>query len=284
MKNQIKNSGELIIYSGTKGRVELRADVTKETIWATQAQIADLFGVERSVVTKHIKNVLADKELNRNSVCANFAHTAEDGKQYNVLFYNLDLILSVGYRTNSMKAIKFRQWATKTLREYLIKGIVINTDRVKKLPDRILHDIIDKMSFIQRTLQNRELNKDESGSLLAVIHDYANSWLFLKEYDDGELKLRRSKNKEISKLDYDFARRIIDAMRTELMSNGQAGELFASERDQTFQGILKTIYQTFGGKELYLSLEEKAAHLLYFIIKDHPFSDGNKRVASLFHS
>ncbi|MFA6294962.1 MAG: virulence protein RhuM/Fic/DOC family protein [Candidatus Paceibacterota bacterium] len=279
-KKEIKNSGELIIYSGTKGRVELRADTDKETIWATQDQIAGLFGIERSVVTKHIRNILADRELNRNSVCAKFAHTAEDSKQYSVNFYNLDLILAIGYRTNSTKAIKFRQWATQILREYLLKGIVINTERIKKLPDKILLDLDEKLGFIQRTLEKRELDKGEENSLLAVIHDYANSWKFLKEYDEGELKLQRSKSKEKQRLEYDFVRQTLDTMRGELITKGQASELFASERDQTFQGILKTIYQTFGGKELYSSLEEKAAHLLYFVIKDHPFSDGNKRVAS----
>ncbi len=271
------NSGTLVIYAGSKGGVELRADANKETIWATQTQIAELFEIDRTVATKHINNVFRDREIDEKSNVQKM-HIPNSDKP--ITLYSLDIILAVGYRTNSAKAVKFRQWATRTLREYLIKGIVVNTERIKKLPDRILHDIIGKFEFIQRTLQNRELNKGESDSLLAVIHDYANSWLFLKEYDEGELKLRRSKNKEKRRLDYDFVRGMIDTMRVELISNGQASELFASERDQTFQGILKTIYQTFGGKELYSSLEEKAAHLLYFIIKDHPFSDGNKRVGS----
>jgi len=195
-------------------------------------------------------------------------------------FYNLDAVIAVGYRVNSKKATQFRIWATKTLREYLVKGIVVNADRIKKLPDRILTDIVGKLDFIQHTLQKRELDKSETDSLLAVIHDYANSWLFLKEYDEGELKLRRGKTKERQRLEYDFVRTTIDTMRSELIRKEQASELFGTERDGSFQGILKTIYQTFGGKELYSSLEEKAAHLLYFIIKDHPFSDGNKRVAS----
>ncbi|MEK9177778.1 MAG: virulence protein RhuM/Fic/DOC family protein, partial [Patescibacteria group bacterium] len=276
-KEKLFNSGTLVIYSGSKGGVELRADANKETIWATQTQIAELFEIDRTVATKHINNVFRDREIDEKSNVQKM-HIPNSDKP--ITLYSLDIILAVGYRTNSAKAVKFRQWATRTLREYLIKGIVVNTERIKKLPDRILHDIIGKFEFIQRTLQNRELNKGESDSLLAVIHDYANSWLFLKEYDEGELKLRRSKNKEKRRLDYDFVRGMIDTMRVELISNGQASELFASERDQTFQGILKTIYQTFGGKELYSSLEEKAAHLLYFIIKDHPFSDGNKRVGS----
>lgn len=277
IKKIIKNSGELIIYTSKKGGVELRADVGNETIWATQAQIAELFGIDRSVVTKHINNVFGDKELDNESNVQKM-HIPNSDKP--VAYYSLDIILAVGYRTNSTKAIKFRQWATKILKEYLLKGIVVNTERIKKLPNRILFDLDEKLSFIQRTLEKRELDKDEENSLLAVIHDYANSWKFLKEYDEGELKLHRSKNKEKQKLEYDFVRQVLDTMRNELMAKEQASELFATERDQTFQGILKTIYQTFGGKELYTSLEEKAAHLLYFIIKDHPFSDGNKRVGS----
>ncbi|MFA6602071.1 MAG: virulence protein RhuM/Fic/DOC family protein [Candidatus Paceibacterota bacterium] len=280
IKKEIKNRGEFIIYSGKRGGVELRADADKETIWASLDQIAELFGRDKSVISRHLRNVFSEAELDRNSVVAKNATTAADGKTYIVEYYNLDAVLSVGYRVNSRQATQFRIWATKTLREYLIKGIVINTERIKKLPDKILADLNEKLEFIQRTLEKRELNKSETNSLLAVIHDYAHSWLYLKEYDDGELRLYRGKNKEKRHLNYDFVRQTIDTMKVELMSSGQAGELFASERDESFKGILKTIYQTFGGTELYQSLEEKAAHLLYFIIKDHPFSDGNKRVAS----
>ena len=274
------NNGKLIMYNNSKGIVELRADTDKETIWASLDQISDLFDRDKSVISRHLKNIFTEAELDRNLVVAKNATTASDGKTYIVEYYNLDAVLSVGYRVNSTKATQFRIWATKTLRQYLIQGMVINTDRIKKLPDKILTDMVGKIEFIQQTLQKRELNKLESDSLLNVIHDYANSWKYLKEYDDGQLKLIRSKNKEKKHLDYDYIRKEIDALKGELMKKGDASELFASERDETFKGILKTIYQTFGGKELYSSLEEKAAHLLYFIIKDHPFSDGNKRVGA----
>jgi prophage maintenance system killer protein len=274
------NNGKLTMYNNSKGIVELRADTDKETIWASLDQISDLFDRDKSVISRHLKNIFTEAELDRNLVVAKNATTASDGKTYIVEYYNLDAVLSVGYRVNSKKATQFRIWATKTLREYLIKGVVINIERIKKLPDKILTDMVGKIEFIQQTLEKRELNKLESDSLLSVIHDYANSWKYLKEYDDGQLKLIRSKNKEKKHLDYDYIRREIDALKGELMKKGDASELFASERDETFKGILKTIYQTFGGKELYSSLEEKAAHLLYFIIKDHPFSDGNKRVGA----
>lgn len=188
VKINLKNdeNGKLIIYTGPKGAVELRADTNKETIWASQAQITELFDIDRTRITRHINNILRDKEIDEKSNVRK-THFPNSDKPINL--YSLDVILAIGYRTNSSKAIKFRQWATKTLREYLIKGIVVNNDRINKLPDRILADLDEKISFIQRTIKKRELNQSETDSLLSVIHDYANSWKFLKEYDEGELKL-----------------------------------------------------------------------------------------------
>lgn len=151
---EVKSGGKLVIYGGAKGGVELRADEGKETIWARQEQIAELFNVDRTVATKHIKNILADKELNRSSVCANFAHTAKDGKQYSVIFYNLDLILAIGYRTNSAKAIKFRQWATKILRGYLLRGFSIDKDKIKKTSAGF-DDLREAVDFIESKAQGR---------------------------------------------------------------------------------------------------------------------------------
>lgn len=280
-KNIIKNEdGKLVIYTNANGTVELRADTDKETIWATQDQIADLFGSTKQNIGLHLKNIFNTGELSRDSVVKDFFTTANDGKQYNVNFYNLDAIIAVGYRVNSKNATQFRIWATTTLREYLIKGIAINQDRISNLPDKILKDLDEKISFIQRTIKGRELDRSETDSLLSVIHDYANSWKFLKEFDEGELKLKKGKDIEKRRFDYDFIRGSIDVLKEILIDKNEATELFGSERDGSFQGILKTIYQTFDSKELYASLDEKAAHLLYFIIKDHPFSDGNKRIGS----
>jgi prophage maintenance system killer protein len=279
--------GKLIIYTGPKGKVELRADTHKETIWATQAQIAELFDVNSQAITKHLGNIYREKELDRPSTCSKMEQVQMEGNRSIkrlVEFYNLDAVIAVGYRVNSKKATQFRIWATRTLREYLIKGIVINVERVKSLPDKILKDLGEKISFIQRTIERRrdlaEIGGNEIDGLLSMIGAYTHSWSIFKEYDEGELTLRRSKNKEKRHFDYDFVRSAIELLKTKLMGKGEASELFASERDGSFRGILKTIYQTFDGKELYVSLEEKAAHLLYFIIKDHPFSDGNKRVGA----
>ena len=200
-KNIIQGqSGSLIIYSGNKGKVELRADTEKETIWASLDQIGDLFDVQKAAISKHLKNIFESGELTEQATVSKMETVQIEGSRSikrSIEFYNLDAVIAVGYRVNSKKATQFRIWATQTLREYLIKGIVINNDRIKKLPDRILNDLEEKISFIQRTIRKRELNQSETDSLLSVIHDYANSWKFLKEYDEGELKLRKGNDKEM---------------------------------------------------------------------------------------
>ncbi len=282
--NIIKNEdGKLVIYTSASGAVELRADTDSETIWATQAQIAELFETTVQNIILHLKNIYNEKELEKKATCKEFLQVQIEGSRSvkrSIEFYNLDAIIAVGYRVNSKKATQFRIWATTTLREYLIKGIVVNNERVSKLPDKILKDLEEKISLIQRTVRERQLDQGETNSLLSVIHDYANSWKFLKEYDEGELKLKKSKEIEKRKFDYEFIRGSIDVLKEMLIDKREATDLFGSERDGSFQGILKTIYQTFDSKELYSSLDEKASHLLYFIIKDHPFSDGNKRIGS----
>jgi prophage maintenance system killer protein len=280
MKKKENKKQNIVIYKDSKGNVQLKADIKKETIWATQDQIAGIFGTQRPAITKHLNNIFKSRELEKNSVSSILEHTAIDGKKYKTQFYNLDAVIAVGYRINSKQATQFRIWATKTLRDYIIKGVAINTERIKKLHEDGIKDLRSKIEFIQNTIKKRELDKTEVDSLLSVISDYANSWVLLRKFDDGDLSVRKGKSKEKNKIGYDFARSAIDELRSRLMKEGEAGDLFGNERDQSFKGVLETIYQTFYGKELYESLEEKAAHLLYFLIKDHTFSDGNKRIGS----
>ncbi|MDP3962391.1 MAG: virulence protein RhuM/Fic/DOC family protein [bacterium] len=279
MKGNNETQNKIIIYTDKHGNVEFKADVEKETIWATQTQIAEIFDIDRTVATKHINSILKDEEVSQKSNVQKM-HIPNSCSDKPTSLYSLDIILAVGYRTNSKKAIQFRQWATKTLRQYIIDGIAVNIDRIKQLPDKILNDLDEKIKFIQQTVQKRELNREEVDGLLSVIKSYAHSWQLLKKYDEGELKLQRSKNKERERFSYEFVRPAIDQLKTSLMEKEEATDIFGNERDESFKGILGNIYQTFGGKELYASLEEKAAHLLYFTIKDHPFSDGNKRIGS----
>lgn len=273
----------IVIYQDSKGNVELKADVEKETIWGSQAQIAGLFETTPQNITLHLKAIYGEKELDKSATCKKSLQVQMEGKrsvERLTELYNLDAIIAVGYRVNSKKATQFRIWATKTLREYIVKGIAVNEDRIKKIHEKGATDIAKKVEFIQRTLANRQLDMGEVSSLLSVIKDYASSWTLLQKYDEGGLEIQKSRRVEKKKFDYDFVLPQITGLKTVLMKKGEASDLFANERDGSFQGILKTIYQSFGGRELYGSLEEKAAHLLYFIIKDHPFSDGNKRTAA----
>lgn len=271
MEKTNKKAKNIIVYQASGGAIELRGDVSKETIWATQAQIADVFGVERSVVTKHIHNILKNKELNRDQVCANFAHTADDGKIYQVQFYSLDVILAVGYRTNSARAIDFRKWATKTLREHIIKGYTINKKRIAKNYD----------SFIQAVDNVRSLlpdgSKVETKSILELIKTFADTWFSLGAYDKGDFDGGKITKRKVELAGSDLTAGI-EELKEQLIKKGEASDLFALERHgSSLEGIIGNVMQTFGKKDLYLSIEEKAAHLLYFIVKNHPFADGNKR-------
>jgi prophage maintenance system killer protein len=273
-----ESSGGIVIYEDERMNLELKTDIQKETIWATQNQISDLFGIDRTVVSKHIQNIIITQEISRlNNVQK--MHIVNSLRP--VAFYSLDMILSIGYRVNSKKATKFRIWANRVLREYILKGIAVNDDRIEKLHEKGIVDLREKLAFIQNTVRRRELDRGEVNSLLSVISDYANSWLLLKKYDDGDMAIRKTSARETRPVTYESAREAIDALKLSLAGKGEAGELFAQERDETFRGILRTIYQTYDGRELYPSLEEKASHLLYFIIKDHPFFDGNKRSGAL---
>lgn len=178
MANERKQQ-ELVIYRDERGEVKLKADMDKETIWATQAQIAEVFGTKRPAITKHINNIFNSGELERDSVCSILEHTASDGKTYQTQYYNLDVILSVGYRVNSKQATLFRRWATKTLREYIIKGYVLNEQRLKESRQTSVRELQKTLRFIQGTIRKRQLDQTEVDSLLSVISDYANSWLLL---------------------------------------------------------------------------------------------------------
>lgn len=268
-----KNKSEMIIYQTDDGKISIDVRMDGETMWLSQAQIAELFGKERSVITKHIKNILTEEELD-NSVCANFAHTASDGKVYETQCYNLDMILSVGYRVNSKQGVRFRKWASGVLRDYLINGYSINKDKMIEGKIKELQSAID---LISNTLINSSSVTEVGEGFIEIIKAYSKTWDLLIKYDEDRLLLPQSIHetpKEI--ISYEYAINSIKAFKTEIGSGG----LFGIERDGAFKGILGNIMQSFGGQDLYPSTEEKAAHLLYFVIKDHPFSDGNKRIGS----
>jgi len=269
------NISDLVVFRPKGAKVTLEVKLKDETVWLTQAQMAGLFLTERSVITKHIHNILKFKELMEDSVCAFFAHTAADGKIYNTQFYNLDMIISVGYRVNSKRGTQFRIWATNVLKQHLVQGYTLNEKRLKEQSQNV--------KALQRTVQmladlsqRKALTSDEAKGLFEVIRDYSYGLDVLDDYDHGRIQIKSATAKESYQLTYDEGARLIQQMRRRFGGSG----LFGHEKDQSFKSALGAIYQTFGGKDLYSSVEEKAANLLYLVVKNHSFSDGNKRIAA----
>lgn len=266
--------GEVVIYRAKDGKARLDFKLEKETIWLTQAQISQLFGIERSVITKHLKNIFKTNELEEKSNVQKL-HIANSDKP--VKFYNLDVVISVGYRVNSKRATEFRVWATQVLKKYIVNGYTINQKRLKEQELRKLESAI---KLLKNAMQSKKLTSPEAKGLLQIITGYADSWVLLQQYDNDKLEIKKSKTKKIQILNYDFVKDSINEFKKSLVKKRQASEIFGQEKDKALEGILGSINQSFSGKEFYSSVEEKAAHILYFVIKDHPFVDGNKRIGS----
>ncbi|HAY12377.1 TPA: death-on-curing protein, partial [Candidatus Falkowbacteria bacterium] len=259
MKKQKKLNNKLAVFQAKNGAIEVRTDSDKETVWATQAQIAAIFEIERSVVTKHIRNIINDGELAENSVCAIFAHTASDGKTYDVKMYNLDVILAVGYRTNSVRAVEFRQWATKTLKEYITKSFVVSKRIIGSNYAKFLQSVEDVKSLLPA-----DINLDNK-SILELVKTFADTWLSLDAYDKDELKIKTITKRKVKLTADELAQAIAD-FKALLIKKQEATDLFAMERQQdSLAGIVGNVMQGFGGQDVYPGLEEKAAHLLVTI-------------------
>lgn len=274
-------TNKIEIYSAPDGRVEIKAKVINDSVWLSQEEISKLFGVTRQSVTRHLNNIYKTEELSEKSTCSFFEHIGEmrENRVYQTKLYNLDAIISVGYRVNSKKATQFRVWATTTLRRFLVDGYVINQKRLAEQEQKLL-DIQKTVALIKEKSEARELAGHEH-ELLEIISEYTKSLVLLSRYDEGTLKVgkvNRYIRFQLNEDEYVEAK----AKIVELVSREQqTGELFGRELGNKIKGIVGSINQTFDGKELYSSIEEKAAHLLYFIIKDHPYSDGNKRIGSM---
>ncbi|MDR1339512.1 MAG: virulence RhuM family protein [Prevotellaceae bacterium] len=268
------NRGEIIIYQAPNGETRLDVRLEGETVWLTQEQIAYLFGTQRPAVTKHLKNIFTSGELDNNSVCSILEHTAADNKKYQTKFYNLDAILSVGYRINSKNATAFRKWANNVLKDYIIKGYAIN----EKIQIQQYRDLKQTVKLLSNVIQNKEitLTAGEAAGLLQVITDYTYALDTLDKYDYQQLAVEGTTGTCKFQATYDNAMEAI----VQLKQKFGGSSLFANEKDGSFKSSIATIYQTFDGRELYPSIEEKAAMLLYLITKNHSFSDGNKRIAA----
>lgn len=276
-KKVSNNESQILIYKTETGQYSVRVLLDGDTVWLTQKQMAELFDKGRTTITEHIQNIFREGELDEKSVCRDFRHTAADGKEYEVKYYNLDVIISVGYRVKSLHGTQFRIWATRTLKEHLLKGYTINQQR---LAETGIKELEHALQFIKHASSRHQLTNDETQGLLEVITKYAKSWLLLKTYDENNLPKTQGQSPKFN-LTYKYALNSISELKKALIAKKEASNLFGNERDHGLEAILGNLEQSFGGQELYPTLEEKAAHLLYFIIKDHPFSDGNKRIASL---
>ncbi|MGI6335141.1 MAG: RhuM family protein [Minisyncoccales bacterium] len=274
MKQDKFKKDKIVIYKSPKNEIEVEARFEGETIWLRQDEIARLYGKERTVITKHINKIFADKEVDRKSN-VQFLHIANSDKP--VAFYNLDVILAVGYRTNSARAIHFRKWATNVLKNYLFKGYIINEKRLLQAKNQF-KELQGAISFLQEKSKH-ELLAGQEQEIFNLLANYSKTLTLLEQYDKEKLSLiKNTKGKFILK--YEEAINVISEIKKDLIAKKEASDFFGRENSDKFKGILGNIYQTFDRKELYPSLEEKSAHLLYFIIKDHPFVDGNKRIAS----
>ena len=279
MKQQEIKRGEIVIYQSKEGpKLDVRLE--EDTVWLTQKQMAMLFDKGLPTINEHIQNIYKEGELKKNSTIRNFRIVQSEGGrtvERKIDFYNLDVIISVGYRVKSQRGTQFRIWATKTLKDHLVKGYSINEKRLLQTQNQ-LKQLQTTIDYLQEKSKH-ELLAGQEQEILNLLANYSKTLTLLERYDKEKITLiKKAKGKFI--LRYQEAREVIDRIKNDLIAKKEAGQIFGQENSDKFKGILGSIYQTFGGKALYPSLEEKSAHLLYFTIKDHPFVDGNKRIGS----
>jgi prophage maintenance system killer protein len=272
MKNQLENKGEVVIYKGMNGQTAIDVRLDNETVWLTIEQMSLLFEKSRATINEHILNVFKEKELEKEEVMRKIGISDFSTKPTNL--YNLDVIISVGYRVNSKRGTQFRIWATNVLRDHLVKGYTVNKKALARTTARIAE--LQKAIALITSVRDKKLSSDEAQGLLTIIKQYADTWTTLEAYDSGKLEKRTSSKKSVS-LTFEEVRAKLDELKKELVRKGEASDLFAAEQDHGLEQLLGAVDQTFSGRELYPNIEEKAANLLYFTIKDHPFIDGNKR-------
>ncbi|MEK9132656.1 MAG: virulence protein RhuM/Fic/DOC family protein [Patescibacteria group bacterium] len=270
----MKKEHAIVVFQGKTGAIELREDIGTETIWATLHQIADLFDTDKSGISRHIQNIFSSKELSRKATVAVFAIVQKEGGREvsrSMEYFNLDMILSVGYRVNSKKATIFRQWATKTLRSHIVDGYTINKKRLAKNYDAFLKVVEQVKALLPSGGAVDAVNAME------LVKMFASTWLSLDAYDKSRLPKSGATKRQVEFTAEELIQ-ALQKLKHELMTKGQTTDIFGNERGgQSVSGIVGNIFQTFDGKDLYPTVEEKAAHLLYFMVKNHPYIDGNKR-------
>ncbi|MDA3909487.1 MAG: virulence protein RhuM/Fic/DOC family protein [Sulfurimonas sp.] len=273
-------SNEVLIYTDENGEINLDVSLENETVWLSQKQMGELLDKNTKTINEHIKNIYKEQELEENSTIRKFQTVQVEGKREvkrDVNYYNLDVIISVGYRVKSKRGTQFRIWATKILKEYLIEGYSINQ---KRFQQKQLNELSSTIELIKNSLENKNIENDEAKGLFDIINNYAKSWSILQSYDEDSLASIQGTTQHRFTLEYKEIKQAIEQLKSQLIKRGEATPLFGNEKDDSLEGIIGNIYQTFGGDDLIPSVEAKAGNLLYYIIKDHPFSDGNKRIGS----
>jgi death-on-curing family protein len=274
----MNNSTQIEIYKTPDNKVEIQVNLDKDTVWLNRHQLAFLFDRDIKTIGKHINNVFKDNELDKKVVVAKFATTTQHGaitgktQTTDVEHYNLDVIISVGYRVKSKRGTQFRQWATQRLKEYLVQGYAINQKRLDELSKMV--------QLIEQGGKSENLQLSESKGLLDILTNYTKSFVLLNQYDSHSLQSGRLNDKVTYEIQYEEAKDAIAELKKQLMAKNEATGLFGKEKDNGFKSSLQSIVQTFDGQYLYPSIEEQAAHLLYFVIKNHSFNDGNKRIGA----
>ena len=266
------------IYQSPDNQIELQVNLEKDTVWLSQKQMALLFDKNLMTVNEHIKNIYLENELDEISTIRKSLILQTEGKRKikrEVLIYNLDVIISVGYRVKSKRGTQFRQWATQRLKDYLVKGFAINEKRLKETENQF-RELKQVVALLEKVASEKELSGNEAMGLLKLLNDFTTALDILDRYDHQTLKIKKSKTKEVFRISYKEAKKAIEGLKKKFGGS----DLFGKEKDKSFKSSLENIYQTFDGKDLYYSLEEKAAHLLYFVVKNHSFIDGNKRIAA----
>ncbi len=280
MSKENTSPKDILVYQSADGGLTLPVKFKQDTIWLSQAEIARLFSVQNAAISKHVRNIYQDGELKPKGTVSTMETVAKEGKRTvrrNIEYYNLDMVLSVGYRVNSKQATQFRVWATQILRQHLVKGFTLNERRLESAK---LQELRSAVSLIRQAMTSRSLSGDEAQGLLKVITEYTETWTLLDQYDRQAITAPISQSRSSYILTYEDALELVNALKKNLIRQRQASDLFGKEQGDGLRRVLGAVQQTFDAMELYQSVEAKASHLLYFLTKDHPFIDGNKRIAA----
>jgi len=272
----MNTANQIQLFQAADGKVELEVSLDQDTAWLSLDQMVDLFARDKSVISRHISNIFKEGELVRDSVVAKNATTAADGKIYQVSYFNLDVIISVGYRVKSQRGVQFRQWATGVLKQYLVEGYTLNQ---RRLQERGI-EFEQVVELLSKTLANQQLVTEQGAAVLQVINDYARSWSLLQGYDEQSIVDQTARQIDMARLELEQVLPAIAQLKQTLIAKGEATELFAQLRGDGLASALGTLEQGFGDEWFYPNVASRAAHLLYFVIKNHPLADGNKRTGS----